>query len=588
MGLEMVIGLAPVAYASQPGGDVSDPAIKGVDIAKPAVVRIITEVDGQLTVTVSGKDVTFPLTPQQGVNGYRLGLSGTGAFISTHGDVLTADHVINPVQDDKQTMDQYLDQTAAPDIAAYINQHSQQQVTADQVTQELVSGQLPSTPNYQKPKSQVLLSTDYSGPLSGTTLQDVPPSQFANVDQIKANSPTSQSDTAIIHVNGMDDMPMLQLGDSSAVQVQDQLRIIGFPGNGDVNTAPNDLLTSSVNLINVSSIKTTPSGAPLIQVGGNVEHGDSGGPALDSSGNVVGIVSFGASTGSTSFLQASSSAKKLLQQAGVDTTPSAFQKAWSQAFNDYASKAPGHWHQSTREFQQLSGRFPQFKAISPFLQYASQQAQTEKQTQINGTPTATTGSTPATSSSSGINPVYLVIGGLVVLVIIVFGSAAAISRRRKPAQPDLPATPQAGYGAPVAPGAPTMPGPAAPYFGTPRQGAPVPQTPAYPGQSAYPQQAQAPAQVQPPGYRPAPVPQQGFRSQAPAQHGMGGSMAAFGAPPSTPQPSASDATLVARPASSAVQWRIWPCGHTNRSDASFCGTCGESAPPAPIVRRIEP
>jgi len=83
----MLVGLVPVAYASQPGGDVADPAIRGVDIAKPAVVRLLTEVDSQLTVTIGGRNVTFPLTPQQGVNGYPLGLSGTGAFISAHGDV---------------------------------------------------------------------------------------------------------------------------------------------------------------------------------------------------------------------------------------------------------------------------------------------------------------------------------------------------------------------------------------------------------------------------------------------------------------------------------------------------------------------
>jgi len=519
-------------------------------------------------------------------------------------------------------MDQFLDQTAAPDVANYINQRSQQQVTADQVTQELISGQLPSTPIYQKPRSQVLLSTDFSGPISATSLQNLPPSQFANVDQIKASSPFTAFDTAIIHVNGMDNMPMLQLGDSSAVQVQDELRIIGFPGNGDVNTAPNDFLTSSVNLINVSSIKTTPSGAPLIQVGGNVEQGDSGGPALDSNGNVVGIVSFGTSTvgGGTSFLRASSSAKQMLAQANVDTTPSAFQKAWSQAFDDYASQAPGHWHQSTREFQQLASQYPQFKAIGPFLQYASQQAQGETQTQISSTPTTSTTTTPTGSGASGLNPIYLVIGGLVVLVVVVFGGAVVIARRRKPAPP---VTPQGTYGTPGTP-------PAAPYFGAQGQ---VSQTPPYPGQSTYPQQAQAqvPLAATQPGFRPqvpspapqpafrpqvpspapqpafrpqvpspapqpafrpqvpspAPVPQSSFRPQMPAQPGMAGGMAAFGTPPSTPQPS--DSTTVApRPASSAQQWRIWPCGHTNRVDASFCGTCGESAPPTPLVRRVEP
>lgn len=573
----LAIGM-PVAYASGPGGDVTNPSVLAVDIAKPAIVRIITQVVGQLTVKFSnGQSVTFPQAPENGVNGYPVALSGSGAFISGQGDILTADHVINPVVDDRQAVDQELYTEAAQDVTNYINQnlHPTQQATADGVTQELTSGQLQSSSQYQKPSSQILLSTDFSGPLNGVTLRDLPPSQIANVDKIEAESITSQADTAIIHANGMNDMPMLQVGDSTAVHQLDQLTVLGYPGIADIGgDSANDFLTSTIVTVSVSALKVDAnSGAPLIQIDGNIQHGNSGGPALNSSGQIVGIVSRGVEGTPTSYLEASSSAKQLMQKAHVNTTPSALEQAWSKAMDDYASTVPGHWHQSMREFQQISTQYSQFKAVNQYLQYATQQAKSEKQTQEapgSGTPTTGTNHTSATTSASSFNSL-LIYGGIGIAVLLVIVLILAFSRRRKPAPVGAPGVPVAGVG--------QMPGTS------------LPQTPSYPGQAAYPPAQQygrpagqpgqpvTPAPLAPqPGYRPAPP-------QAPA-----GNMGAFGAPvPTTPQPGTAgpDVTLVAQARKPVPQWRTWPCGHINREDARFCGTCGESAPPPPQVRRVE-
>jgi hypothetical protein len=165
----------------------------------------------------------------------------------------------------------------------------------------------------------------------------------------------------------------------------------------------------------------------------------------------------------------------------------------------------------------------------------------------------------------------LIYGGIGIAVLLVIVLILAFSRRRKPAPVGAPGVPGAGVG--------QMPGTS------------LPQTPGYPGQAAYspaqqygrpagqPGQPVTPAPLAPqPSYRPAPP-------QAPA-----GNMGAFGAPvPTTPQPGTAgpDVTLVAQSRKPVPQWRTWPCGHINREDARFCGTCGESAPPPPQVRRVE-
>jgi S1-C subfamily serine protease len=372
-----LIGITPTAYASSnPGGNISDPVVSAVDIARPAVVRIFTNINSQVTVHFPRKhNITFPRRE----GSYSLTLSGTGAFISPHGDILTADHVVNPPHDDQQ-MIQYIYSLAAPDIADYINKYvpSLAPVTQDDVTNELSSGQLLSDLHFGKNQSQVYLSTDYTGPLTATNLQKVPSTFQAPVDRIEAQSGPDEKDVAIVHVN-LNDMASIQLADSSGVHEQDVLTIIGFPGNGDVSMEPTNLLTSSVNQLIVSSIKTTDQGAQVIQVGGNVEHGDSGGPALDSNGNVVGVVSFASSDqGSTSFLQASNSAEQLIQKIHLDMTPGPFEMAWSQAFNDMRATAAGHWHKALSEFTTLHSNYPLFQAIMPYLQYTQSQAQQER------------------------------------------------------------------------------------------------------------------------------------------------------------------------------------------------------------------
>ena len=567
-----IVGLACAIFALQahavyadgmPGGNVADPVVRAVDIANPAVVRIITDVPGKLTVHFSATNsVTFPQTGTP----YPLELSGSGAFISGSGDVLTADHVVNPAHD--ASLGQYLDASAAQDVTDYINQHGTQQVTKTQVVQALDSKQIASDAIYGTTVSIVFFSTAYTGPLTAKTFSDVPQQYYAKVDTIKKQSPSDQKDTAIVHVP-LTDTPSVQIGSSTGVQQQDELTIIGFPGNGDVGNSPTSVLSSSINKVIVSSLKTTDNGAPVIQVGGNVEHGDSGGPALSKGGQVVGIVSFGTSNpnspGSTSFLQASSSAQELVQSIGLNTAPSAFQKLWSQSFSDYAATSAGHWHRAASGFAQMQSNYPNFKAITPYLNYAQDQAKNEAAPA--GSPISL-GSTPSSSALAW------TIGAVTLIALLVF-VVIALGFTRK-GKKGVPAVSQ-GYAA--------QPGQVA-GFQTPQNQAPYPTPPnvspyahnvsSFGGPQApvsnqqYPQYPQYPP-VPTPGYQQPLV--QSVPPFAPAPQAPMGQQAA---------PQSPDNSGILRP---------WPCGHLNRSNARFCSICGEPSP-APsasstFIRRFE-
>lgn len=349
-------------------------AKRGLNLALPAVVRVITTYQAQISyVTSDGTYVTFP----QNGGYYTLVVSGSGTFISANGDVLTAEHVVNVSQNALNTL---LIQAAAPDIAQAIDDaNPPQPVTTQDIENQLVSDPDIWQGIYQMPQSAVYLSSQYAGSTNATSLDELQsfPATF------QAQFTSDQSDLTLLHVDGVKDMPTIPLGDSSQVFQGDTLTIIGYPDSADLAASDgtlmlNDFLTSSVNTAIVSAIKTEASGQQLIQVGGNVEQGNSGGPALNVDGQLVGVVSFANTSqsdqGSTSFLQMVNSVKTLIHQAGIKTTQDTFDQRWAAAYDACASSAPGHWHNAYQQYAQIARLYPAFKGVQLYLSYTRAQA----------------------------------------------------------------------------------------------------------------------------------------------------------------------------------------------------------------------
>ena len=380
--LVLFVGVAGAAPGDRaPGGRINDPVVRAVDVAEPSIVRIAALYLGRISFDLCGATVTLPAAGE----GYLTGGVGTGAFVSANGDILTADHVVDIPSADLDA-EIFQSPTSAADIAHALNSasciHFQQPVTATDVEAGLVQyDNIPFQTQYSDPQRVVWQSTDYSGPAIAGDEQNLIGS-LMNAPHFDATLTSSSSfdenDLALLHVD-LTDTPSIQLADSAAVATEDSLTILGFPGNGDVSTNATDLLIPSVNTVSVSAIKSGTNGEKLIQVSGNVEHGDSGGPALDSTGAIVGVVSFGGTDfpGSTAFLRTSDSARALIQASGVNVTAGTFETSWRQAFADYAATYRGHWHTAARELDALSAKYPSFAGIKPYRDYADSAARTE-------------------------------------------------------------------------------------------------------------------------------------------------------------------------------------------------------------------
>ncbi len=352
-------------------------ARRGVDLALPAVTRIVTTYQAQLTYTTAdGTSVTFPQTGGT----YTLSISGAGAFISGNGDVLTASSALNAPPD---TLNRLLAERAAPDIAQSLNESNPSQtVTADDILNQLLTDPQSWQPSIQSPQSALYLSSQYSGPSEAASVESLQSYPVTSPEQSPSVQPTS-NDLVILHVDNLSDMPTIPLGDANQVYQDDTLTIMGYPGSADLPAAdgsisPDNFLTASVATVTVSAFKTADNGSQLIQIDGDVEQGDSGGPALNADGQLVGVVSAAAgnagSTAQASLLHPVNEARPLAQQAKINLAPDAFDQRWAAAYDACISSAPGHWHDAYNQYSQIAHLYPKFKGVQPYISYTKAQA----------------------------------------------------------------------------------------------------------------------------------------------------------------------------------------------------------------------
>ncbi len=375
----LLSGAAQAAVAASSGP--CPAARRGVNLALPAVVRLTTTFQAQLTYyNLDGSSVQFP----QGGGSYQITVSGSGAFISSTGVALTAYHVVGLTQDEQANL---LLQRAAPDIAQAINSaHPSQTVTANDI-----STLLRNTPDawqgtYGQAQTSVYLSSQYSGPTTAASLDELQSYPVTILAQSSPDQPV-YNDLAIIQVSGVQDVPSVPLGNLSQVYQGDPLTVLGFPSTADLvpdggSVDPNNFITASLQNVTISAFKTTSDGSEVIQIDSSLDQGESGGPALAAEGQLVGVIGFAAtsadSTGQTSFLRSVSDVGPLLQQAGVELATGKFQKRWAAAYDACMSTAPGHWHDAANQFATLARAYPAFKGVQPYLTYARAQAAHEQ------------------------------------------------------------------------------------------------------------------------------------------------------------------------------------------------------------------
>jgi hypothetical protein len=166
-------------------------------------------------------------------------------------------------------------------------------------------------------------------------------------------------------------MPTLRLVDSSSLQIGDRIHIIGFPtvvlGHELLNATAK--MEASVTSGAVSGFRQDRANQPVIQTDAAAAPGNSGGPALNDAGDVIGVLTsltLGADPDSTqvqgfNFVIPSTTVTKFLEGTPVPRDdPSRFNVAWHAGLRQYFL---GNYRRARAELAEANRLLPELPDV---------------------------------------------------------------------------------------------------------------------------------------------------------------------------------------------------------------------------------
>lgn len=270
---------------------------------KPAVVRIY----GAWIATFRFNNRNWPEA---------IGGTGSGFFISPDGYVATNAHVVQVIHDGEDKAKELLAQEVIKDIVTTYKAEFAK-MTQDQARKVLANVEM--------------------GEIKKLNFVILPNGERAAYDIKAYGAPIGEGkDCAVIKIPTKN-APTLVIGDSQKVQIQDRVYVIGYPGVADVNGLLDEKsqLEASITDGAISAVKTTADGDQVIQVSAPITHGNSGGPAVNERGEVVGLATFGnvKEVQGFNFLVASSTLAEFVRQAGAAPGSSETDREWHTALD---------------------------------------------------------------------------------------------------------------------------------------------------------------------------------------------------------------------------------------------------------------
>jgi len=240
--------------------------------------------------------------------------SGSGFFINPEGYLVTNGHVVDIYQKYMNDKTGYAQQVLNNFIYnRIINEYKQSK--GREPSQEEIQNEYTKFVREQQPQ------ISNHGAINYVVLSNQETHRF-EVKKFSPSIPDGGKDIAVLKIE-RDNCPVIMLGDSTKLSLQQPVFTIGFPAVVDPQRFPllgkENTLKSSITRGSISALKTDYKGMSVIQHDAATSPGNSGGPTVDIHGNVVGVHSYAATEyDGFKFCVPVNTAKEFIRDAGVE------------------------------------------------------------------------------------------------------------------------------------------------------------------------------------------------------------------------------------------------------------------------------
>jgi S1-C subfamily serine protease len=287
-----------------------------------------------------------------------VGIAGSGFFVDSTGYIVTAGHVVYCFTQDNFAQDPATRTFTITNAFDVLVQALQQQANynynpaqqAALLTYMQNQGQFQSTP--------IRVVYAVLGKVEATLTEIEAKGWVARVVSV---SPYLERDLALLKVEGLTNCPILLIGDSDKVSTGYNVYMFGFPDvlSFQLPSAQTILAPSMTSGI-ISAERITNFDTPCFQTDASITHGMSGGPGLNTEGEVIGICSRGSITEANqeaagfNFLIQSNVLKSLLTESSVANAKGPVDDAFLKGLNYYYEH---HYSAAKAQFEIATGLF---------------------------------------------------------------------------------------------------------------------------------------------------------------------------------------------------------------------------------------